>query len=69
MEKSERLMSLDALRGADMLFIMGLASVVVKLCAALGWGDGCWLAQQMRHPPWIGLGLLTGSILLWFLIQ
>ena len=55
METSGRLESIDALRGFDMLFIMGLASVVVKLCAALGWGDGCWLAQQMRHPPWIGL--------------
>jgi len=51
---SERLMSLDALRGFDMLFIMGLAPVVVGLCNALGFGDGCWLARQMHHVEWHG---------------
>ena len=56
MEKQEgRLDSIDALRGFDMLFIMGLSSVIVQLCVALGFDKGCWLAQQMRHPPWIGL--------------
>ena len=29
--KNDRLMSLDALRGFDMLFIMGFASLVVAL--------------------------------------
>ena len=32
MKQSERLMSLDALRGFDMLFIMGFASLVVAVC-------------------------------------
>ena len=32
MKQSERLMSLDALRGFDMLFIMGFASFVVAVC-------------------------------------
>ena len=53
MEK--RLESIDVLRGFDMFFIMGFASLVVQLCLAFGWGGDCWLAQQMRHPPWIGL--------------
>ena len=51
---SERLMSLDALRGFDMLFIMGLTPVVAGLCNAFGFGDGCWLARQMHHVEWHG---------------
>lgn len=50
----DRLLSLDALRGFDMLFIMGLSTVVAGLCDALGFGDGCWLARQMRHVAWHG---------------
>ena len=48
-----RLMSLDALRGADMLFIMGFASAVVAFCFFIGAPD-CWLARQMVHAPWHG---------------
>ena len=53
-EKGARLLSLDALRGFDMLFIMGLTPVVAGLCRALGFDDGCWLARQMRHVEWPG---------------
>ncbi len=53
MEKKDRLFSLDALRGFDMLFIMGLSSLVAHMCAAFGAG-GCWLALQMRHVQWHG---------------
>ena len=53
-EKGARLLSLDALRGFDMLFIMGLTPVVVGLCSAFGFDDGCWLARQMRHVDWHG---------------
>lgn len=49
-----RLESLDALRGFDMLFIMGLSAVIEQVCVALGFGSDCWLAMQMRHPKWIG---------------
>ena len=52
-EKGARLLSLDALRGFDMLFIMGLSSLVAHMCAAFGAG-GCWLALQMRHVQWHG---------------
>lgn len=51
---SERLMSLDALRGFDMFFITGGAGIIAGLCAAFGWGDS-WLAGQMKHVEWAGL--------------
>ena len=54
MDRSDRLLSLDALRGFDMLFIMGLAAVVTGLCGVLGFGKGCWLVQQMAHAQWHG---------------
>jgi len=54
MEKTDRLKSLDALRGFDMFFITGGAGVVAGLCAGFGCGD-CWLAQQMHHMPWAGI--------------
>lgn len=54
MDTTRRLESLDALRGFDMLFIMGGAGLVTAICAALGAPD-CWLAKQMLHVPWHGL--------------
>ena len=54
MEKNGRLMSLDALRGADMLFIIGFSGVLVSLCQLLGFGKDCWLATQMSHVAWHG---------------
>lgn len=50
-----RLLSLDALRGFDMLMIMGFGPLVINLCVALGWGADCALAQQFRHVEWHGL--------------
>ena len=47
-------MSLDALRGADMLFITGLSSLMIAICHALGC-DGSWFAQQFHHVQWNGL--------------
>ena len=55
-QKQERLMSLDALRGADMLFIMGFASWVVVACALLPkCGLTEWISTQMSHVDWHGL--------------
>ncbi|MBO4287526.1 MAG: DUF5009 domain-containing protein [Kiritimatiellae bacterium] len=51
--KSERLWSLDALRGADMLFIMGGSTLISALCALFGSPRG-WLATQMNHVQWAG---------------
>ena len=51
---SQRLESLDALRGFDMMFISGVATLVVAICSLFpGWSD-CWLASQMSHVQWNG---------------
>ena len=53
-DTSGRLLSLDAFRGFDMLFIMGLGPFLLALCAAFGQPD-CWLAVQLEHADWFGL--------------
>lgn len=50
-----RLLSLDALRGFDMMFIMGLSGIIVSLCSLFPGGDSSWLATQMTHLSWNGL--------------
>jgi predicted acyltransferase len=56
MENSnDRLFSLDALRGADMLCIMGLSAAIIALCKIFGFEENCWLAEQMTHVSWHGL--------------
>ena len=47
-------MSLDVLRGFDMMFIMGLTTVVTQLFSALGC-DVSGLERQFHHAPWHGL--------------
>jgi len=54
MTKDSRLASLDALRGFDMMFIMGVASLVAAVCGLFPGGSDCWLAQQMEHVDWNG---------------
>ena len=46
--------SLDALRGFDMLFIMGFASLVVAVCGL--WPNAVTdsIASQMGHASWDG---------------
>ncbi|MDR2681261.1 MAG: DUF5009 domain-containing protein [Tannerella sp.] len=54
--KKERLLSLDALRGFDMLFIMGLSGWIVSLCSLFpSSGFMGWLSSQMSHVEWNGL--------------
>lgn len=55
MENNQRLQSIDALRGFDMLFILGLASLISSICGLFPNGDGCWLDMQMSHVNWDGL--------------
>lgn len=55
MDQSGRLLSLDVLRGFDMMFIMGLASLITSLCNVIPGMEGGWLAQQMHHVEWNGL--------------
>lgn len=54
-QNTSRLLSLDALRGFDMLFIMGFAGFVIALCSHFDTPLAGWLSQQMRHVEWNGL--------------
>jgi predicted acyltransferase len=48
---SQRLVSLDALRGLDMAFIIGLGGVVAAIATACGMPE---LALQFKHAEWEG---------------
>ncbi|WP_214073458.1 DUF5009 domain-containing protein [Mucilaginibacter sp. dw_454] len=49
-----RLQSLDALRGFDMVWIMGLEPIVKEIAKATHWGAFEWAAIQLDHPAWNG---------------
>jgi predicted acyltransferase len=51
---SDRLLSLDALRGFDMLWIVGGARLAHGLKDWTGWPWASWWANQMHHPEWVG---------------
>ena len=55
MNNSKRLASLDALRGFDMLFIMGFAPFVMAVCGLFEGGFWEGLSAQMEHVEWNGL--------------
>lgn len=55
MESDRRLLSLDTLRGFDMMFIMGFAAIVTAICRLFPGGDQSWLCLQMSHVAWDGL--------------
>lgn len=52
LDKNERLLSLDALRGFDMFWITGGSMLAVFLGEASGFD---WLVHQMEHVEWVGL--------------
>ncbi len=54
MDNNGRLLSIDALRGFDMLFLIGLDPVLRTIASIFGWPG---LAAQTEHVPWIGLHL------------
>jgi len=49
-----RLLSLDALRGFDMLWIVGGDAVGIALGHLVGGGPGRVLVEQLDHAPWAG---------------
>ena len=53
-----RLESLDAIRGFDMLWIVGLGGVCCSIGVLLPGGADSWLCQQMQHVEWNGLHLM-----------
>jgi predicted acyltransferase len=55
---TERLVSLDTLRGFDMFWIMGGKSIIAALAAFTSWEWLHWvLENQMEHPEWNGFAL------------
>ncbi|MDP3467575.1 MAG: DUF5009 domain-containing protein [Daejeonella sp.] len=54
LSKPQRLLSIDALRGFDMLLISGGGTFLVLLenKTGLAWID--WIAAQLKHPAWNG---------------
>ena len=58
MENNKRLLSIDTLRGLDMMLIMGLAPLIFQICGLFPGGDQSWLAQQMHHADWNGLTIM-----------
>lgn len=53
-EKSQRLLSLDALRGFDMFFIMGGEALIISLASLLPGSISSAVAEQMGHKAWHG---------------
>ncbi|MEN6494081.1 MAG: DUF5009 domain-containing protein, partial [Thermoguttaceae bacterium] len=51
---SGRLMSLDALRGFDMIWILGAGGIVVQLAKLSDSAILKELGNQMQHKPWDG---------------
>ncbi len=56
--ENKRLESLDAFRGFDMMWIMGLSSIVYVICSLFPGGSDCFLAKQMSHVDWNGLSFM-----------
>src|SRR5262245_12210672 len=51
---AQRLLSLDALRGADMFWIMGGEGIVHAAAKLASWAGLIWLSGQLDHPEWNG---------------
>jgi len=53
-KKGERLLSLDALRGFDMFWIIGGGTLIHALKDYTGWGWLIWCSNQLEHVEWNG---------------
>ncbi len=51
---SQRLLSLDTLRGFDMFWISGGEEIFAVLAKVTGWSWAIFLAHQFTHPDWNG---------------
>ncbi|VBB44782.1 conserved membrane hypothetical protein [uncultured Paludibacter sp.] len=56
--KNERLQSIDALRGFDMIWIMGATGLVQALDEIFGGKTFNWLTAQMEHVSWNGFHIM-----------
>src|SRR6188768_4087372 len=53
----ERLLSLDALRGFDMFWIIGGKEIAQAAAKLTGWSWLLWLSDQLEHTEWHGFTL------------
>ena len=53
-EQSSRLLSLDALRGFDMFWIIGGEGIIHGLAKLTGWSLAIWASSQLEHVEWNG---------------
>ena len=53
--KTDRLHSLDALRGFDMFLITGGSVLLMAFASLVAGHDGTWVHEQMTHVEWEGL--------------
>ncbi|PCI62180.1 MAG: DUF5009 domain-containing protein [Gammaproteobacteria bacterium] len=58
--KKVRLLSVDALRGFDMFWILGAEGIFAALFTLTGWGIWQTLAAQMEHSSWHGITVYDG---------
>jgi predicted acyltransferase len=54
LHRDQRLMSLDALRGFDMFWIIGGVSILKAAAELTAWSWLVWLSDQMHHTRWDG---------------
>lgn len=54
----KRILSIDALRGFDMMWITGMGKLLILAGTASGTALGAAVAAQMEHVPWDGLHLI-----------
>jgi len=54
----KRILSIDALRGFDMMWITGMGKFLLLAGTASGTAFGAAVANQMEHVPWDGLHLM-----------
>ena len=58
MEEKKRILSIDALRGFDMMWIAGVDRVLKRAGAAMNNDFGAAMAAQMDHVDWAGLHII-----------
>ncbi|MBR3222276.1 MAG: DUF5009 domain-containing protein [Kiritimatiellae bacterium] len=58
MVETKRILSIDALRGFDMMWIAGVDRVLKRAGAALNNDFGAAMAAQMNHVDWAGLHII-----------
>jgi predicted acyltransferase len=56
-QHNDRLLSLDALRGFDMFWLIGGETIAEAAASLTGWGWLVWFSRQLHHPEWHGFAL------------